>query len=159
MLTRIVVLVIFDFIGVGVAMYTWHIENMLTTFPGYQPACDISGFASCSKVFKTPYAHILSHWGIVPPGHTLDWSLPQLALVYFAVILLYPAVRRISPTAKQLYFGVGCLAVCFNLYLAAILKFVVQEFCILCVSNYVVNGVMFACLYKDLPKAKVSKAE
>lgn len=38
------------------------------------------GLASCAsfcalQVFKSEYAHILSHWGVVPKGHPADLSL------------------------------------------------------------------------------------
>ena len=42
--------------------------------PFYVPACNIGGF-DCGKVLTSSYAHILSHWGLVPRGHILDLSL------------------------------------------------------------------------------------
>ena len=42
--------------------------------PFYVPACNVGGY-DCGKVLSSSYAHILSHWGLVPRGHVLDLSL------------------------------------------------------------------------------------
>ena len=77
---RILGLAFFAFLGILVNIYTLHVESNLSTIPGYQPACDLGSWSSCSKVFTSPWAHILSHWGLVERGGPLDLSLPKLAI-------------------------------------------------------------------------------
>ena len=38
---------------------------------------------SCTAVFKSSYAHLFSHWGLVPKGHPLDLSLAVLGLTLY----------------------------------------------------------------------------
>merc|ERR1719240_819082 len=140
-------------LGIALNIYTIHVEVQVATVPGYQPSCNIdSGWlrgSSCSKVFTSSYAHILSHWGLVEKGSPLDLSLPMLAIPYFVVLLCYPVMRRKSVMMPTLYLAVGCGAIAFNVYLACILKFVLKEFCIICASTYVINGTCFTCIVLD----------
>lgn len=152
---RILLLTLFAMLGIALSIYTIHVEGQIAKVPGYQALCDIgSGWlagSSCSKVFTSSWSHILSHWGLVEKGGPLDLSLPQLAIPYFVVLLGYPVARKASPTlAPPAFFAVSCASICFSLYLASILKFVLKEFCIICFSNYVINGCVFVCLLLDL---------
>lgn len=61
-------------------------ENQLDD-PFYEPACSGMFGGNCGKVFKSEYAHILSHWGVVPKGHPADLSLA------YALLPLSPASR------------------------------------------------------------------
>lgn len=66
-----------------------YVEAKLANNPFYKPACETS-WGSCSTVFKSEYAHILSHWGLVPKGHPLDLSLAAAGIIVYSVYLLYP---------------------------------------------------------------------
>ena len=136
------------FAGIGLALYSIHVESMLVELPGYTPACDISSWAmSCSKVFKSRYSRPLSHWGLVASGSQGDFSLPQIALLYFAIVMQYPMIVRSNKRTPALIVrGLTYAALGFNLYLAYILKFVLGEVCIVCVSNYFVNLGIWATI-------------
>eukprot|EP00405_Crypthecodinium_cohnii_P027806 CAMPEP_0206512470 /NCGR_PEP_ID=MMETSP0324_2-20121206/60907_1 /ASSEMBLY_ACC=CAM_ASM_000836 /TAXON_ID=2866 /ORGANISM="Crypthecodinium cohnii, Strain Seligo" /LENGTH=142 /DNA_ID=CAMNT_0054004451 /DNA_START=200 /DNA_END=628 /DNA_ORIENTATION=+ len=126
-----------------------YIESQISSVPGYQPACDLGSFSSCSKVFTSPWAHILSHWGLVEKGSQLDLSLPQLAIPYFVVLMFYPVARRKLSFGPTLYLAAGVGSLAFTIYLACILKFVLKEFCVICFSTYVINGTCFTCILRD----------
>lgn len=127
-------------VGIAIALYTIHVESMLVTIPGYEPSCNISYLSmSCSKVFTSRFARPLSNWGVVQKSAAYDFSLPQLALFYFLPLLAFPAVSKRSRLATSMYRLLSYLAVAFNIYLAYVLKFILGEFCIVCVSNYIVN--------------------
>ena len=126
--------------GIGIALYSIHVESMMTSIPGYTPSCDISSWKmSCSKVFSSAYARPLSNWSLVKRGSSYDFSLPQIALMYFAPLIMLPIIARRRPGRVFLFRVLSYIAVGFNLYLAYILKFVIGEVCIVCLSNYVVN--------------------
>jgi len=132
-------------LGILVAGYALHVESMLIDVPGYQPSCDISSLQmSCSKVFNSKYAKIMSYWGFVKHGSLLDLSLPQFAVLYFFACLLLPLSVRRFPQTKPAWRILSYVVVAFNIYLAYILKFKLGEFCIVCVTNYVINaGVLY----------------
>ena len=126
--------------GIVIALYSIYVESMLVTMPGYEPSCNISFLSmSCSKVFTSRFARPLSNWGFVRKGTSFDFSLPQLALFYFLPLLAFPAVSKRSRLATRIYRSLSYLAVGFNMYLAYVLKFILVELCVVCVSNYIVN--------------------
>ena len=51
-------------LGFGIALYALSVEHQMD-MPGYEAMCDIGSSFSCTAVFRSPYAHILSHLGIV----------------------------------------------------------------------------------------------
>ena len=119
--------------GIALQFYIFDIEAKMRVTPGYAAACDfgddyngIFNFlkgSSCTKVFSSSYAHILSHFGIVEAGSDWDLGLPWFGLAYFLVCLSFPVVRKING-AHNFFMLVGVAAVGFNVYLASILKFV-----------------------------------
>ena len=148
-------------LGILVAGYALHVESMLLDIPGYQPSCDISSLQmSCSKVFNSKYARIMSYWGLVPRGSFVDLSLPQFALAYFSSCLLLPVIVRRLPATKRLWRILSLVVVGFNIYLAYILKFKLGEFCIVCVTNYIINAGMFYTTRKlTIPATVVSQTK
>ena len=136
--------------GICVAIYSLNVESQISSDPSstYVPSCDLSAWAmSCSKVFKSSYSRILSHWTLVNHGSFLDLSLPQLALIYFGLLLIQPTVIFRSYRFIRVYRWLSYSAVCFNIYLGCILKFVLKELCIVCVSNYIINACLFLTVY------------
>ena len=93
----------------------------------YKAMCDfdikgtgISG--SCTKVFGSEYARVLSKWGLVPPGHWLDLSLAQAGIMLYSVKFCYPFLAHLVPYAESLFMS-ACSASCgFSVYLIYILK-------------------------------------
>lgn len=133
---------IFCLAGICVAIYSLHVESKLydPVLPDYAPSCDLSAWKmSCSKVFKSPYAHILSHWNIVAKSGRFDFSLPQLAFTYFVLMFFQPSLVLRNVFYAHFFKWLSFISIGFNLYLAYILKFVLGEFCLVCVSNYFIN--------------------
>lgn len=64
-----------------------------------------------------------------------------LGSCFYILALLAPLVR-LPPI---LFLLVSTLAVAFSVYLAYVLRYVLHDFCIVCVASYVINGVMFIC--------------
>ena len=96
--------------------------------------------ASCSKAITGPYGKVLSLWGIVKKGSSLDVPNSLIgSLFYFLAITPWNANSLIA----DLFMIGGLLSLAFSAYLAYILRFVLHEFCIICVSSYVINILLF----------------
>lgn len=147
---HLVIVFFSSILGLVLSFFSIYIEEQLKMHPGYEAPCDLKlpffGNSSCSRVFSSSYANILSHWGLVEKNSSFDWSLPCLAVIYYVVTLHYPLFRR---RFLKFYFGLSVVAITFSIYLASILHFVLQEFCIVCFSKYMINCIMFYCIASD----------
>jgi uncharacterized membrane protein len=140
-------------VGMAAALYALHVEAELAAAPpgGYKAACDLNNALtrslgisfSCTKVFSSSYGHILSHWGLVPRGHPLDISLALSGIILYSAYFFYPILRFI-PMRQHLFFAVACAGGCFSLYLLYILKVVLGDFCIVCMTFHTCNFCMLA---------------
>lgn len=131
-------------IGIALALYSIYVEMMITGFPGYSPACDINSWNfSCSRVFASSYSKILSHFKVVESGHAFDLSLPHFALFYFGLLTAFPSLPAILQFPIRF---ISIAAVASNVYLGYVLKYELKEFCVICVSTYIVNFALFVTL-------------
>ena len=130
--------------GVLISGYALDVEwKLKSAGPFYKPACD-SEWGSCSAVFSSPYAHILSLWGIVPKGHPLDLSLASAGLVNYAIYALYPTkLAGMFPMPHVLLMLLSCCGIVFSAYLLYVLKFILKDFCIVCATFHFINFSMF----------------
>lgn len=111
----------------------------------YKAMCDfeVGGMkGSCTKVFGSSYGHILSHWGLVPQGHMLDLSLAVSGLLLYGVLFLYPFMTFL-PERETVLLAICSVSVCFSCYLIYVLKFELEDFCVVCMTFHTCNFVMF----------------
>jgi len=132
----------------------------------YRPFCDFAPWANCSKVLMSPSGRFLRYFGIAlaPKDdgflatirHLIDVPNPTLGVLFFGCHLFYnvlvdivyllgdflPAVLfNFMDEALPWAFFVACCGVCcMTVWLAYKLFFVLQDFCVVCVSMYVVIG-------------------
>merc|ERR1712216_1100980 len=144
MIIRKLLVQLLALLGLGAASYAMFVESKLANNPFYKPACETS-WGSCSTVFKSPHAHILSHWGIVPKGHLLDLSLSATGIMVYSVYLLYPTkLFRLVPQPHKFLLLMSIAGCLFSCYLLYVLKFILQDFCIVCTTFHITNFSMFA---------------
>jgi len=83
-------------VGVAVTAYALYVEHRMAAAKKdgeeYEALCDIRHgdvtVASCSAVFGSSYARILSHWGLVPHGGALGMGLMMLAFAGPGTLML-----------------------------------------------------------------------
>lgn len=132
-------------VGMIVARYALYIEESMAEDPTFSPFCDhLVSFASCSVALTGPYGHILSQWGLVEKGSDWDLSNASFGLLFYVLAVL-PWHKPIGPfkNLTTLFLIASVASLSFSLYLAYILKFVLHEFCIICVSSYTINIAIF----------------
>ena len=93
-------------------------------------------------MFKSPYAHVLSHWGLVPVGDPLDLSLAVAGMLLYAAYFLAGALWPVIPLRAELFITVASAGAAFSCYLLYVLKFILRDFCIVCTGFHCVNFAM-----------------
>jgi vitamin-K-epoxide reductase (warfarin-sensitive) len=124
-------------LGILVAAYALYVEHKKAQDAEFHAFCDTEQMGSCSAVLTSEYSHILSHWGLAAPGSSLDLPNPVLGMCFYALVLLWPFADR----RPVLLASAASLA--FSGYLAYVLATVLRDFCIVCVTSYAVNALIF----------------
>ena len=113
-------------LGCGIAGYALSVEAHMDD-PDYEAMCDIAAKFSCTEVFRSEYAHPLSHWGLVPPGHDLDIGLAAAGIMLYSAYFVAACLWDVMPARKPLFLTVASASAAFSCYLLYILKFVVRR--------------------------------
>lgn len=124
----------------------------------YKPFCDFAPWAACSRVLMSPPGRFLRYFGVAKQGGgsglmdrmraLIDVPNPVLGVLFFACHLLYPLLLALPiPCLPQLLFLACCLVGGMTVWLAYVLFFVLRDFCIVCVSMYVMNFALIPMMY------------
>lgn len=124
-------------LGLLVSSYAFYVESRKFADPTYEALCDLSAQMSCSKVLTSSYGHILSHWGLVPKDSPLDLANASLGSVYYAIMLFSPLFP------KEFVMFLSLVSVAFSAYLGYVLKYILEDLCLVCLTSYVVNFLIF----------------
>ncbi|XP_008312913.1 vitamin K epoxide reductase complex subunit 1 [Cynoglossus semilaevis] len=135
-------------IGLVLSVYALHVEISRERNPEYTAMCDIGESVSCSKVFT-------SRWGrgfglvqfFVANDNPLNQPNSVLGIIFYTVQMCL----GLSCSKKAALFLVfsSWVSVAGSIYLASILAFVLGDFCIVCVSTYIIN---LALLFTNLKR-------
>ncbi|PIK42708.1 hypothetical protein BSL78_20432 [Apostichopus japonicus] len=129
-------------IGIVLSLYAFHVETKKETDQEYTALCDISDRISCSKVFTSKYGR---GFGLVTPilGEQSFLNVPNsiYGLIFYSLQMYLCTVHTKNGTLFQLLTSVISLGGC--AYLAFILYFVLEDACIVCISTYIVNILLF----------------
>ena len=125
-----------------------HVDYHASIGSNYSTVCDLSENISCSKVFTSEYARIFSFLGVVPSGSALDQPNALYGAIYYAFFgIMYVLKNKFSCIGDVLLF-LSAASMCLSAYLAYILYAVLEGICVVCISTYLCNFVLFStCLY------------
>ena len=138
--------------GLLLSFYALYVEHQAVAMPGYKAACDIESLGvSCSKVFKSKYGRMMSYFGVVPNGHALDQPNAVLGIAFYGIALLLPKMKFIPKGVRTLGMWLAsCVSCASSAWLGYILVNVLHDICIVCVSTYVVNAIIFFFSTREL---------
>jgi uncharacterized membrane protein len=119
---------------------------------------------------QRPEGKLLSYFGLVPEGNTLDVPNALLGTIYYIMLLVIPpalSIHALSPEVVHkisvLLRVVTTLAFASTLYLLYALTFVVYDLCVLCMTSHVVNGtLMYRLVWRGdnlFPSSKRTKVQ
>lgn len=152
-------------LGLIVSGYALYVEyehhQAAKTGIEYVAMCDFGLHMSCSDVLTSEYGTILSKWGLVPKGSMLDLPNAALGSVYYLIALSYPMFSHVV-MGRVFMLGASTFSLLFSLYLAYVLRFILHDLCVVCVTSYVINTFIFANVARGymagVPKGTASKA-
>ncbi|XP_047469780.1 vitamin K epoxide reductase complex subunit 1-like [Penaeus chinensis] len=147
-------------LGVALSLYALYVEFLKEADENYEAMCDINSYISCSKVFTSKYGR---GFGIVGEylgkDHIMNQPNSIPGIMFYILILALGEIR--SPTAAKIQRGLVFTSNFMSLYLAYLLYFILHDFCIVCVSTYIVNFLLTLCAFHrvstlgKLPKRKM----
>ncbi|KAL4658337.1 vitamin K epoxide reductase complex subunit 1-like protein 1 [Arapaima gigas] len=136
-------------VGALLSVYALHVELSRERDPGYRAMCDLAESVSCSKVFT-------SRWGrgfglvqlLVSEDSILNQPNSVLGIVFYTLQL---ALGQCTASGRATHFLVwsSWLSMAGSLYLAGVLLLVLGDFCVVCVSTYLINA---ALLYTNVKR-------
>ncbi|CAH4028516.1 unnamed protein product [Pieris brassicae] len=131
-------------LGVLVSAYTLYVEMAAESRPGYKALCDFAEHASCSRVLTSEFSKA---FGLLPKNSAFEVPNCIYGTLFYCIMIFLSTYDNIAVVRLQLLLNAASLITC--VYLAYLLIFVLHDFCIVCVSTYVIN----ACLtYLSLKK-------
>ncbi|XP_054913748.1 vitamin K epoxide reductase complex subunit 1 [Poeciliopsis prolifica] len=142
--------IVLGLLGLVLSVYALHVEISRERDPDYRAMCDLGESVSCSKVFTSRWGR---GFGLVQLFVAKDSVLNQPNSVLGILFYTLQMGLGLSVSKKTALALVICswVSVAGSLYLASILAFILGDFCMVCVSTYVVN---FALLYTNLKRRK-----
>lgn len=147
-LTNIRIAALLGMVVAGYAIYIEYSHQYSKNHPEVMAPtyfCDhLVSWASCSAAITGPYGKVLSKWGIVAKDGMFD--IPNAIIGFsFYVLALVPwhKLTIAGINGLDIFITASTCSLLFSLYLAYVLKFIIHEFCIICVSSYTINIFIF----------------
>ncbi|XP_046965817.1 vitamin K epoxide reductase complex subunit 1-like protein 1 [Vanessa cardui] len=130
-------------LGILLSTYALYVEMAAEMKPGYKALCDISEHASCSKVLTSKYGKGL---GIIPKDSPFKLPNCVYGIMFYCIMIFLTTFNVTSVVKVQIGLSITSLATC--VYLAYLLIFVLRDFCVVCVSTYLLNIIIAILLNK-----------
>ncbi|CAK1556333.1 unnamed protein product [Leptosia nina] len=130
-------LILTGIMGILISTYTLYVEMAAESRPGYKAFCDFAEHASCSRVLTSEYS---KGFGFLPETSTFQLPNCIYGVLFYCIIIFLSTYDNVLVLRFQLLLEASSLVTC--IYLAYLLIFVLHDFCIVCVSTYVVNSCL-----------------
>ncbi|CAM4679250.1 vitamin K epoxide reductase complex subunit 1-like protein 1 [Lepidochelys kempii] len=136
-------------LGLALSVYALHVESSRERDPGYRAMCDLSPSVSCSKVFTSRWGR---GFGLVEDLLGKHSVFNQPNSLFGIVFYILQTLLGFTPStlAAVTLLGASLVSIAGSLYLAYILFFVLHDFCLVCVTTYLLNGALLLLNYQRL---------
>ncbi|XP_065184801.1 vitamin K epoxide reductase complex subunit 1-like [Sycon ciliatum] len=128
--------------GIVVSVYGKLVALYKKQDSSYRAACDFGSAFSCSTALTSEYAN---GFGIIGPllghDHFLNISNSVYGIFFYAALFVIGGAR--SQLMRKLNVLLGAVSCAMSVYLAYILYAILHDFCLVCVTIYVVNILLF----------------
>ncbi|XP_050965659.1 vitamin K epoxide reductase complex subunit 1-like protein 1 [Labeo rohita] len=135
--------------GILISLYAFHVEREKTRDANYRAMCDLSSSISCSKVFTSRWGR---GFGLLGTIFGNDSAVNQPNSVYGILFYIFQLLLGLTASAMAalILMTTSIASVMGSLYLGYILYFVLKDFCVICVTTYALNFILFVLNYKRL---------
>ncbi|XP_014674465.1 PREDICTED: vitamin K epoxide reductase complex subunit 1-like, partial [Priapulus caudatus] len=110
---------------------------------------DFNNSFSCSKVLTSRYGR---GFGVLEyatgKDHWLNQPNSVFGVIFYTMFMIIGESRKLSVSNLQVYMAISSNFM--SIYLACILFFILEDFCIVCVATYVINFVLLLLAFKKL---------
>ncbi|XP_061444351.1 vitamin K epoxide reductase complex subunit 1 [Rhineura floridana] len=133
--------------GLVLSVYAFHVETSKERDAAYQAMCDISAAVSCSRVFTSRWGRGFGLVaGFLGPHSVFNQPNSIFGIAFYILQILLGLSN--SGLAAISLLGSSVVSIAGSLYLAYILFFVLYDFCVVCVSTYILNFALLFLNYK-----------
>uniref|UniRef100_A0A663FJ04 vitamin-K-epoxide reductase (warfarin-sensitive) n=1 Tax=Aquila chrysaetos chrysaetos TaxID=223781 RepID=A0A663FJ04_AQUCH len=120
--------------GAALSLYALHVERAHARDPSYRAACDLGPAVSCTRVFASRWGRGLGLVEVVAGRDNAVASFPNGPI-------LGAVPGRVTAAAL---LGTSVASAMASLWLAGVLAFGLWDFCLVCITTYVLNGFLLA---------------
>ncbi|XP_003745334.1 vitamin K epoxide reductase complex subunit 1 [Galendromus occidentalis] len=132
--------------GISVSLYSLHVKHSAAADENYRALCDISEHMSCSKVLTSDYSRGFGVAGqILGEDSPLNASNSVHGVVFYSFLFLLGYLDW--PSTLRVILVLSIAANLMSIYLASILYFVLHDFCLVCVTTYLINFSLLVISY------------
>lgn len=143
-------LILLAIIGIFLSAYALYVEVLKEIDKDYQAMCDISASISCSKVFTSKYGRGFGILGeLLGEDHLLNQPNSIFGMIFYCLVIIMGEIKSLKVAKFQRVFI--SLSNLMSIYLAYLLYFVLKDFCIVCVSTYIVNILLTILAFMRVP--------
>ncbi|XP_069630704.1 vitamin K epoxide reductase complex subunit 1 [Haliaeetus albicilla] len=144
--------------GAALSLYALHVERARARDPSYRAACDLGPAVSCTRVFASRWGRGLGLVEVVA-GRDSVANVPNgaIGVVFYLLQGLLGAVPGRAAAATLL--GTSVASAMASLWLAGVLAFGLWDFCLVCITTYVLNAFLLALnwrRWRRLPRLKTA---
>ncbi|KAL8176538.1 UNVERIFIED_CONTAM: hypothetical protein K2H54_036080 [Gekko kuhli] len=134
-------------LGLALSVYAFHVETSKERDANYRAMCDISSTISCSRVFTSRWGRGFGLVAGLLGSHSLFNQPNSIFGIAFYILQILLGFSN-SGLAVIALLGSSLVSIAGSLYLAYILFFVLHDFCVVCVSTYLLNSALLFLNYK-----------
>ncbi|XP_015922892.1 vitamin K epoxide reductase complex subunit 1 [Parasteatoda tepidariorum] len=130
--------------GLILSIYAYHVETKKEEDENYTAMCDISEHMSCTAAFSSKYGKgfgLLQH--VLGENSILVQPNSVYGIMFYLGFIPISEVRNL--TVSRLIILVACISNACSVYLAYILMFILYDFCVVCVTTYLLNALLLIC--------------
>ena len=140
---------IWGLIGFVATLYAIYVAKRSKA--GFKVMCDINDRISCTAVLKSEYAYLCKMYLGVSDDSIFNVPNTYYGLLFYIAIMIYPLYPfTLIPFREILLFFASIMSMLISFLLALILKYRLNNLCVICVFTYFVNAAIFYLAWKEM---------